>query len=59
MSDRYRLQDIKKKIITKNMYVIKRDKTEELFQIEKIENAIKRAFDSCGKEIDYDVVDCV
>lgn len=41
------------------MYVIKRDKTEELFQIEKIENAIKRAFDSCGKEIDYDVVDCV
>ena len=48
-----------KKIIIKSMYVIKRDKTEELFQVEKIENVIKKAFKSCGKDVDYGVIDCV
>lgn len=41
------------------MQVIKRDKTEELFQIQKIENAIEKAFQSCGKEPDYSVLDCI
>lgn len=41
------------------MQVIKRDKTEELFQIQKIESAIERAFASCGKEPDYKVIDCI
>ena len=41
------------------MQVIKRDKTEELFQIQKIESAIEKAFASCGKEPDYGVIDCI
>ena len=41
------------------MQVIKRDKTEELFQIQKIESAIERAFESCGKEPNYTVIDCI
>ena len=41
------------------MQVIKRDKTEELFQIQKIERAIEKAFDSCSKETDYGVIDCI
>ena len=41
------------------MQVIKRDKTEELFQIQKIEKAIEKAFESCGKEPDYSVLDCI
>lgn len=41
------------------MLVIKRDKTEELFQIQKIETAIEKAFESCKKEVDYGVIDCI
>ena len=41
------------------MLVIKRDKTEELFQMEKIERAIGKAFESCGKEVDQDVLSCL
>jgi len=41
------------------MLVIKRDKTEELFQMEKIERAIGKAFASCGKEVDQDVLSCL
>jgi len=41
------------------MQVIKRDKTEELFQIQKIERAIEKAFESCGKPADYSVIDCM
>ena len=41
------------------MQVIKRDKTEELFQIQKIERAIEKAFDSCGKPANYSVIDCI
>ena len=41
------------------MQVIKRDKTEELFQIQKIERAIEKAFESCGKPANYSVIDCI
>lgn len=41
------------------MQVIKRDKTEELFQIQKIERAIEKAFESCEKEPNYTVIDCI
>ena len=41
------------------MQVIKRDKTEELFQIQKIEKAIEKAFESCEKEPNYNVLDCI
>ena len=41
------------------MQVIKRDKTEELFQIQKIERAIEKAFESCGKPANYTVIDCI
>jgi len=41
------------------MQVIKRDKTEELFQIQKIEKAITKAFEACGKEADYGVLNCI
>ena len=41
------------------MQVIKRDKTEELFQLQKIEKAIEKAFESCGKKTDYSVLDCI
>ena len=41
------------------MQVIKRDKTEELFQIQKIEIAIEKAFASCNKEPNYSVIDCI
>ena len=41
------------------MQVIKRDKTKELFQIQKIELAIEKAFASCNKEPDYSIIDCI
>lgn len=41
------------------MIVIKRDNSEEVFQVEKIEKAIERAFESCGKGVDTSIVDCV
>ncbi len=41
------------------MEVIKRDKTEELFQIQKIETAVEKAFASCNKEPNYSVIDCI
>lgn len=37
------------------MKVLKRDKTTELFQSEKVFNAIEKAFKSCGNEIPSDV----
>lgn len=41
------------------MIVIKRDNSEELFQVEKIEKVIKKAFESCGAKMEYSVIDCV
>ncbi len=41
------------------MKVIKRDKTTEVFQIEKIKNAISRAFEACGKEVPPSFFDCI
>ena len=41
------------------MKVVKRDKTVEQFQIGKIEIAIQKAFNSCDKEPDYRVIDCI
>lgn len=41
------------------MKVIKRDKTIEEFQIDKIDRAVDRAFESCGKEPNGKVVDCI
>lgn len=41
------------------MKVIKRDKTEEVFQIEKIKRAIEKAFESCDKKVNDDVIDCI
>lgn len=41
------------------MLVIKRDKSLEQFQPEKIENALKKAFDSCNVEYDNSVIDCI
>lgn len=39
--------------------VLKRDKTVELFQKSKIERAVRLAFESCGKEFDKSVTDCI
>lgn len=33
------------------MKVVKRDKTEEVFQLDKIYNAVQRAFEACGNEL--------
>lgn len=33
------------------MKVVKRDKTEEVFQLDKIYSAVQRAFESCGNEL--------
>lgn len=41
------------------LLVRKRDKTIEQFQREKIENAIQKAFESCNKEVDRDIIQCV
>jgi ribonucleoside-triphosphate reductase len=41
------------------MIVIKRDNTEEQFQVEKIERVVRKAFESCGSKMDYSVIDCV
>jgi len=41
------------------MKVVKRDKTVEQFQIEKIETAIQKAFNSCDREPNYKVIDCI
>ena len=41
------------------MRVIKRDKTSELFQSHKIEQAAAKAFESCGKAFNPDLVACV
>lgn len=41
------------------MYVIKRDNSEELFQVEKIERVVKKAFESCGCKMEYSVIDCI
>lgn len=41
------------------MQVIKRDKTLELFQLQKIERAIEKAFKSCDKATNYTVIDCI
>ena len=41
------------------MYVIKRDNTEELFQVQKIERVVKKAFESCGLKMDSSIIDCV
>lgn len=41
------------------MVVIKRDKTTETFQPHKIEAAISKAFESCGKVPDKKVLECV
>ena len=39
------------------MKVVKRDKTQEVFQFEKIQNAVSQAFNSCGLELPSDLVD--
>ena len=41
------------------MQVIKRDKTKEVFQTDKIKKAVEKAFESCNKEPDYSVIDCI
>ena len=41
------------------MRVLKRDKTVELFQYEKLINAVEKAFQSCGSEIPLDISDKV
>lgn len=41
------------------MKVLKRDKTVEEFQWDKIENAISKAFDSCGMDTPNSVFDCM
>jgi len=41
------------------MIVIKRDNSEELFQVEKIERVVKKAFESCGLRMEYSVIDCI
>lgn len=41
------------------MQVIKRDKTKEAFQTDKIKKAVEKAFESCNKEPDYSVIDCI
>lgn len=41
------------------MIVVKRDKTEEQFDIAKVESAVEKAFKSCGKRMNYVVIDCI
>lgn len=41
------------------MRVVKRDKTLEVFQFAKIENAIKKAFESVNEEISNEVIECM
>ena len=41
------------------MKVIKRDKTVEVFQFSKIENAITKAFESVGQQVSEDVINCM
>lgn len=41
------------------MRVIKRDKTLEVFQFSKIENAITKAFESVGQTVSEDVINCM
>ena len=41
------------------MRVLKRDKTVEVFQYEKLINAVEKAFQSCGSEIPTDISDKV
>ena len=41
------------------MKVIKRDKTLEVFQFSKIENAITKAFESVGQQVSEDVINCM
>lgn len=41
------------------MRVIKRDKTTETFQFEKIKSAITRAFEACGKDVPPSFFDCI
>ena len=41
------------------MIVIKRDKTEEQFDITKIDKAVSKAFKACKKKPNLDVIDCV
>ena len=41
------------------MRVIKRDKTLEVFQFSKIENAITKAFESVGQLVSKDVINCM
>lgn len=43
----------------KNMKVIKRDKTLEVFQFSKIKNAIQKAFDSVNMTVDDNVLECM
>ena len=41
------------------MRVLKRDKTTEEFQFEKIENAIQKAFESCEVPVNKKVIECM
>lgn len=41
------------------MRVVKRDKTLEVFQFTKIENAIKKAFESVNEEVSNEVIECM
>lgn len=41
------------------MRVLKRDKTTEEFQFEKIENAIRKAFESCEVPVNKKVIECM
>ena len=41
------------------MRVLKRDKTTEEFQFEKIENAIQKAFESCDVPVSKKVIECM
>lgn len=41
------------------MKVIKRDKTVENFQFDKIEKAISKAFEACGKQVPQSFFDCI
>ena len=41
------------------LLVKKRDKSIEQFQFEKIENAVKKAFDACEVQYDNDILDCI
>ena len=41
------------------MIVIKRDKTEEQFDVTKIDEAVSKALKACKKKPNLDVIDCV